>query len=581
MEGSHPEDAPTDDGGRAATADLLLGFLSDFRSASRPVPLAAPTAASARRQPPPADDVGDEPGTSEEPTAVDTHTTPVHVHTAPVATWAPPPPPAAPAATPPGYWQPTGRGGLSRRWAAAIGAIAALAVAAATSTVVIQRESSQGSYTSAWDPRVAPIAAFVQSQRGLKWKHPVKVEFLSPARFDALMSKESPSDPKSDAQQQTAFDVMRAIGVASGNVDLSKAAQQFAQSDIVGQYVDADRTVYVSGDQLTPYVRSVLAHELTHALQAEYFDLEQMRAGHADDDSAVTALIEGDAVRVQNAYEQSLPPSDQDLLIQEQEQTSGQANTQNAQADVPQFLIDQAEFPYDFGPTFVSALVATGGNRKVDAAFRNPPVLDAQIVDPETYIPGVAAPKVTSPALPRNARQALPPTGFGEVSLLEMLGDQIGFDQAWSAVQGWSQDRIVAYRQNGRVCADITVLNDSPDSATALLQSANAWASRIPSASARRSGPTVYLHACDPGPDWKPAASSADPYQALAVRSVLMYQLITDAHLDTAKSVCAADQLMTTMGPQRLQDAEQSTDPGSPAVQDLSAAVATAVSSCS
>jgi len=592
-EGSAPE------AGSAPTADLLLGFLSDFRSAAQPSTpnegdddepepeyvVAEATADAAFQgavapplQPAYASSAGDRESWA-----------PTHAQEAGSPTWPPsiPLPGYWPAPSPPPApsngksWRPSGRGGLSRRGAVAIAVLAAVTMGAVAGVAVAQRRGSQPSYPAAWDPRVAPLAAFVQSQRGLKWKHPVKVEFLAPAKFEARMAKESSPGAKSMSQAQIALDVMRAIGVASGNIDLGKAAQQFAQSDVVGQYVDSDRTVYVSGDQLTPYVQSVLAHELTHALQAQYFDLEKMRSGHADDDSAVTALIEGDAVRVQNAYEQSLSQADQDLLIQEQQQTSGQATTQNTQSGIPQFMIDQAEFPYDFGPTFVAALVAKDGNHQVDAAFKNPPVLDGQIVDPETFIPGAGVPKVTTPPLPKGAHQALPATGFGEVPLLEMLGDQIGFDQAWSAVQGWTQDQMVAYSQNGTVCANIAVLNDSPDSAASLLQAARAWASHLSSASARQSGATVDFHACDPGPAWKPTTHVADPYQALAVRSVLMYQLITDAHVDTTKSVCAVDQLMTTMGPQKLQDAEQSTDPSSPAVQDLSAEVASALSSCS
>lgn len=440
--------------------------------------------------------------------------------------------------------------------------------------------SSGASYPAAWDQRVQPIAQFVQSQRGLTWKHPVKVEFLAPQKFDALMSKENAPDPQATQAAQSVFAAMRALGVASGNVDLAKAAQQFAANDVVGQYVDSDHTVYVRGDQLTPYVRSTLAHELTHALQAQYFDLQKLRGGHADDDSAVTALVEGDAVRVQNAYEQTLSQSDQQQLVQEEQALSGQANGKNTQDGIPQFMVDQAQFPYDFGPTFVDALVAKGGNRAVDAAFRNPPTLDGQIVDPETFVPGTGAPKVALPPIPKGAHQVTPPSGFGEVTLVEMLGDQVGFAPAWAAVQGWTNDNFVSYRQDGRVCVDLSVLNDSTDSAATLAQAGAGWASHLPSASVSRNGSTVNFHACDPGAGWKPSGSADDPYQDLAVRSIAMDQLITYGKLDPMKASCAADQLMTGLGPQRLQEAEQSSDPNSPAVQQLAAGVSRAVAEC-
>lgn len=461
---------------------------------------------------------------------------------------------------------------------AVVGCLALIALAGAG--VVIKRSAGGPTYPAAWDPRVAPIAQFVQARRGLTWKHPVKVNFLAPNKFDALIAKENPPDPKRAQDAQSLFDSMRALGVASGNVDLAKSAQQFAQADIVGEYANTDRAVYVRGDQLTPYVRSVLAHELTHALQAQYFNLEGMKSGHADDDSAVTALIEGDAVRVQNAYEQSLSQTDQDLLTQEQSQGSDQTKSQAAQDRIPKFLIDQAQFPYDFGPTFVAALVAKGGNSEVDAAFRNPPTLDGQIVDPGSYVAGAAPPSVAVPPLPRGATRIAPASGLGEVTLVEMLGDQIGFDQAWSAVQGWTRDQIVPYRQNGQVCVEVAVLNDTPDSAASLAEAGNAWAKHLPSASVSQTGSTVDFQSCDPGAAWKPAPIGHDPYESLAVRSALIYQLITDGHLATPAAICSSDQVLTAIGPQALQDAEQSSDPRSPALQQFDAALKTAVRGC-
>ena len=563
------------DEGVGPGSDLLMGFLSDFRSGEAQKKRAdreISSANAARRTP----HAGSEPAaTSESPVAYQETATASAGSTGPEQPPAPVPWYGAPAAQVPINVPGRRRGGRLT-----ITALAALVVLAAAGVAVANRGTSAPSYPAAWDPRVAPIAQFVQSQRGLRWKHPVKVDFLATDKFNALMAKENAPDPRTTQDEQAMFDAMRAIGVASGNVDLAKSAQQFAQNDVVGQYVDSDHTVYVSGDNLTPYVRSTLAHELTHALQAQYFSLEKMRAGHADDDSAVTALIEGDAVRIQNAYEQSLSAADQELLAQEQQATSGHVTGQNTADGIPTFMVDQAQFPYDFGPTFVAALVADGGNRRVDAAFKNPPTLDSDIVDPETYVPGAAAPTVAAPILPKGAHVVMPASGFGEVTLLEMLGDQIGFSSAWAAVQGWTQDRSVVYRQGGQVCISLSVLNDGPTSAGALSDAGRAWASHLPAASVSQSGMTVDFRACDPGSAWKAAVRVDDPYGALAVRSVLTYQLITDGRLDSTKATCASDQLMSTIGPQKLQGAEQSSDPNSPALQQLTAALPDAVAEC-
>ena len=572
--GSHEDGSCGQTG--AVSAGLLLGFLSDFREEAAPKP-APPKRPERRAVMPEAALPADEfvgapaPGWESPPPSPEWQAVP------PAPGW---PPPGSPPAGP--FWQPDpGRGAPSRKGRAMLAIVAAFAILAAGAVgIMIKRSAGGPSYPKAWDPRVAPIAQFVQTQRGLTWKHPVKVNFLDPSKFDALMAKENSPNPKAAQDAQWLFDAMRALGVASGNVDLVKSAQQFAQADIVGQYVDSAHAVYVRGDQLTPYVRSVLAHELTHALQGEYFDLEKMKSGHADDSSAVTALIEGDAVRVQNAYEQSLSSTDQDLLAQEQGQSSAQAKSQTSQDNIPPFMIDQAQFPYDFGPTFVAALVTQGGNSKVDAAFRNPPTLDGQIVDPESYTAGASAPSVGIPPLPKSTTRLAPPSGFGEVTLLEMLGHQIGFDSAWSAIQGWMQDEFVPYRQNGRVCVSVAVVDDSPTSAASLAEAGNRWAKQLPAASVSQSGTTVNFQACDPGATWKPASTLQDPYEPLALRSALVYQLITDGHVNVTTATCTSDEVLLAIGPQGLQDAEQSSDENSPAVQRLSAALKSAIPSC-
>jgi hypothetical protein len=142
------------------------------------------------------------------------------------------------------------------------------------------------------------------------------------------------------------------------------------------------------------------------------------------------------------------------------------------------------------------------------------------------------------------------------------------------------QDQLEAYTQNGKVCAEVAVINDSPTSAASLAQAGRAWSSHLPSASVSQAGTTVDFHACDPGAGWKPSTHVDDPYQALAVRSVMMYQLMTDGHLKPDAAGCASDQLMTTMGPQKLEAVEQIQDPNSPSIQELRSAVISAVASC-
>ncbi len=108
-------------------------------------------------------------------------------------------------------------------------------------------------------------------------------------------------------------------------------------------------------------------------------------------------------------------------------------------------MADNAGFPDDFGPTLIDALYSQGGSVEVDEAFRDPPTLDGEVVDPATYQPGLPTPKVSAPPVPAGATKIVPAEGFGEVPLVEMLGYEIGFSAAWRAAAGWTGDQFVAY----------------------------------------------------------------------------------------------------------------------------------------
>ena len=69
------------------------------------------------------------------------------------------------------------------------------------------------------------------------------------------------------------------------------------------------KEIVIRGTKLDVSHRVTLAHELTHVLQDQYFDLPAIQQRASTDDErtggssgAVTALIEGDASRVEHEY---------------------------------------------------------------------------------------------------------------------------------------------------------------------------------------------------------------------------------------------------------------------------------------
>src|SRR5262245_7382982 len=161
-----------------------------------------------------------------------------------------------------------------------------------------------------WDRRVLPIVRAVERLRNLKFEHAVPVDFLSDADFEAKVGVDS---TKLSANEKAELDRsqagLRAIGLLPSGVDLLAATTSLRQSGALAFYDPRTARITVRGEELTPAIKVTLAHELTHALQDQHFDLKalQKRAARAHGSMALTALVEGDAVRVQQRYAAALP----------------------------------------------------------------------------------------------------------------------------------------------------------------------------------------------------------------------------------------------------------------------------------
>ncbi len=421
------------------------------------------------------------------------------------------------------------------------------AVAVAVIVIVGVLVTVSGQSTK-WDPRVLGIVHFDEQHRGLTFKEPVRVEFLGAAQFNKEVSVPQPTSTADRAAESRALDELRALGLVHGNVNLAASENKLSQSDIVGLYVDNKKTVFVRGTALTPYVRVTLAHELTHALQDQYFNLDKLRQGvTGGDDTALTALVEGDAVRDENLYEQSLSAQDQQAYQQEQSRLEKGGAGQSA--GVPEILNDMLSFPYAFGPTFVDSLASKGGTASIDRAFRDPPVAEAQIVDPVEYPIGWSPAQVATPVLSAGQRRVDKPSPFGQVSLFEVLGSRLGYDRAWSAVQGWQGDNSVPYKSGGRTCMAIDVDMGSTASAANLSAAARDWAHAIPGATVTQAGKTVDVRSCDPGPK-APGPPTINPsaFDVLSARASIIDAITTGDQVDFAMGKCVADKVLVGVG---------------------------------
>lgn len=418
-----------------------------------------------------------------------------------------------------------------------VAAAATLSLLAGIVGVFVVRDEDEP--LKAWDARVLPLISFVEQERGLRFTHPVPVEFLDDEDFEREVRGTDDTSTEEDKEElEDVAGRLRALGLLQGKVDLGAAYDDLVGASVVGLYQPEEKRVLVRGTDLTPYVRGTLAHELTHVLQDQHFDITKLQDdAPGGDTTAVTALIEGDAVRVEEAYREQL--SDSDKKAYDTEQNAGADEAQDRTSDLPDVLTDGLGFPYVFGPVLLDALLSEGGNTAVDRAFRHPPTSEAQVLDPVSHPVTTDPVDVPEPVLPSGAERIGDPGPFGQVFLLQVLGTRLSYDESSSAVAGWTGDSSIGYRLGGKVCnaADVRVATDAD--ATRLVGAVRRWATALPGAQVTLSGTTVAIRTCDPGVAL-PAPRNPSAYDVLVVRTQVLHEL-TSTGASYRVGRCVAD----------------------------------------
>ena len=170
-------------------------------------------------------------------------------------------------------------------------------------------------WAAEWDPEVADLVTFVETERGLKFTSPVGVDFIAPEAFDKAIGTANARRADEPADDPHGV-LLRALGLSpttSADAAVSAATTTTidpqsgkGSSPVVGLYNPATHRIRVRGSDLTAATKATLVHELTHALQDQHFDLDALYAGATTNTqaAAIHAAIEGDAVAVEDAYAQ-------------------------------------------------------------------------------------------------------------------------------------------------------------------------------------------------------------------------------------------------------------------------------------
>ncbi len=292
--------------------------------------------------------------------------------------------------------------------------------------------------------------------RGLKPKHPVERIFLS---REALRQKVEEDFFKDYSQDDAWKDVLElwTWGLLPRDFDLFSFYRDIYSEMIAGFYDDEEGKMYVVAEGFPAYARITYAHEFTHALQDQQWDLDKNLNYNNEtckQDSeycgALQALIEGDASLVElEWFWTKATPREQDSIRRYYQSLENPVFDQ-----APEFFKKELLFPYNQGTEFVQYLHAQGGWEAVNQAYAQPPLSTEQILHPERY-PKDKPIKVQLPDLSQVLKGGWEPiveyNTLGEFWLLLVL--RYGVEDSWRlsriqaerAAEGWGGDAYALY----------------------------------------------------------------------------------------------------------------------------------------
>src|SRR4051812_31801917 len=256
---------------------------------------------------------------------------------------------------------------------------------------------------------VDEILKFVSKDTGLPIKHPVKRELASREQVRKYVTEKSKSDEDTKRLERASI-VLKKLGLLPRDFDLEKYLGDLLEEQVAGYYDAKTKTVFLL-DWIEPEgQKPVLAHELTHALQDQSFDLEKLlRHDLKQEDqskalkehepievrpnepgTARQAVIEGQAMVVLIDY--MLAPSGHTLadspMIGEMVKAGAQRQTDEMplMSHAPLYLRDSIMFPYTYGMDFVEDMLHRGGRELAFAGvLSKPPRNTREVMEPKVY----------------------------------------------------------------------------------------------------------------------------------------------------------------------------------------------------
>ncbi len=383
-------------------------------------------------------------------------------------------------------------------------AVVAMLVVVVVGSVGVFAFTRGKSFPTNWDDGVEPIASRVEALRGLTFKHSVKVNYLPAPAFEQRFAVNESQLIKERKQIDQAGALLRSTGLLGPGVDLADAVSTTTAADTLALYDPGTKQIYVRGTgPLTIETRVTLAHELTHVLQDQNFDLTKLQkralASKSGSSDALRALIEGDATRIQERYLAEQSPAAQRAYRELSARTGTEARRRTAH--IPAVVETLFSAPYIFGPQVIRVLEATDGDSAIDAALTGPTPSTRIYLDPTAVGDAATIPPV--PALGAGESKVTTALGnedaFDNFTLYLILAARLGPSTALRAADAYSAGSEVIYEVGDRTCLRASIAGRNARADSYLAAVLRRWTQTMPNAKIDDAADTTVFESCDPG----------------------------------------------------------------------------------
>ncbi|HEX2689971.1 MAG TPA: hypothetical protein VHN14_25310 [Kofleriaceae bacterium] len=345
--------------------------------------------------------------------------------------------------------------------------------------------------------RVRTIEPEVGKLRALVFDREVPAQYQTAGEFQAAVRREIAKELPPERSHNLSA-ALAQLGFLRQPVDIAEVEQQ-AMATQAGAYYDptAKKFFLVMVPDNNLMLDTISAHELTHALQDQHFDLTRYLPsdGSIDDDAALARrfVAEGDATFVMLLYAMhgilgdkispaviatlrrqitqfaSLGVDELKAMSRSQAAGFGMMDPEikksiEAMDDIPPVVLVPLLESYMKGSLVALTAYEHGGWPSVDALYRDPPASTEQVLHPETKLIPVRDPprRVT---LARTADADLLSNVLGEL-LWRIYFELWKAPHPAEAAEGWGGDRYaVARRKDGRLIGRIATTWDSAEDA--------------------------------------------------------------------------------------------------------------------